>query len=102
MGFSVPVLSPVLGEVGFTVFFCAPSDIHAGSHLVFVKPSGAVLDTNPSLNYVVSLPDLQPFNYPIVSYTFGPGEIDEVGIWQVMMESEFDTSLPLPMAVYAL
>jgi hypothetical protein len=67
------------------------------SHIVFVKPSGAVFETNPVLNFLSLVPFL-PFE-PQICYRFAAGELDEPGVWQVYVVDRIHTSLPQPMFV---
>jgi len=74
---------PLLNEIGFTVYICAPGVISfKGTSLVFVKPSGAMLTTPTAITYSAVVP-ATAFGWPVLIYTFGRGDLSEVGKWSV-------------------
>lgn len=91
-----PIMLPAVGEVGFTLIIY-DTQLHPDSHFVFTKPSGAVLDTAVDLNFVSEVPFLSfP---PQLCYRFGPGELDEAGMWKVYSQDSLHTSQPFLMPV---
>lgn len=91
-----PIMLPALGEVGFTVMIY-DSERHPDSHFMFQKPSGALVETPISLNFVSQVPFL-PLP-PQLCYRFGPGELDEPGTWTVYCQDSLHTTQPFLMPV---
>ena len=91
--FTLPDLNtlfPQVGEIGFTLFLNTPvasSSQIADMTLVFVKPSGATLRVSSEMFVAGVDPVAAALNYQhsFVGYTFGPGELDEVGVWSVYL-----------------
>jgi hypothetical protein len=83
-------LSPVIGEVGFALFFdttVAFSSLIEAMTLVFTKPSGNQLSVEyPGFFFGA---DRVAGNLSIqqgfVGYIFGPGDLDEAGLWSVFL-----------------
>jgi hypothetical protein len=84
-------LSPVIGEVGFTLFFdttVAFSPLINVMTLVFTKPSGNQLE----VSYPGFFAGVDPvagnlsIQHGFVAYIFGPGDLDEAGWWSVFLE----------------
>jgi hypothetical protein len=83
-------LSPVIGEVGFALFFdttVAFSSLIEAMTLVFTKPSGNQLAVEyPGFFFGA---DRVAGNLSIqqgyVGYIFGPGDLDEAGLWSVFL-----------------
>jgi hypothetical protein len=83
-------LSPVIGEVGFTLFFDTTvsfSPLINVMTLVFTKPSGDRLEVSypgffAGIDLVAGNLSIQ---HGFVAYIFGPGDLDEAGWWSVFL-----------------
>lgn len=83
-------LSPILGEVGFSLFFDTPIASSAqldAMQLLFVKPSGQPL----TIDYPSFFGGIDPvagnlsMQQGFIRYIFGPGDLDEAGRWAVFL-----------------
>lgn len=75
---------PVLGEVGFTLYFVTPYADHWSAGMTFIKPSGEMLQVDrTSLGFGLPIPQFSDATF--VWYVFGPGDLDEVGRWYVSL-----------------
>ena len=84
------LLSPVVGEVGFALFFDTTIAFSSQISLMtlnFIKPSGDVLTVRyPGFfgGLDANAGDLS-MQQGFVRYIFGPGDLDEAGVWSVFL-----------------
>ena len=85
-GFSRPILTPILNEQGFTIYFSARNLGRNARIMALQSPSGIVTRTTVFYNVgVTGLAVLTEFQ--VVAHVTPLNELDEPGVWEIWVEN---------------
>lgn len=85
-GFSRPILTPILNEQGFTIYFSARNLGRNARIMALQSPSGIVTRTTVFYNVgVAGLAVLTEFQ--VVAHVTPLNELDEPGVWEIWVEN---------------